>query len=696
MSAQTPDPTDRDLSEEPRTEDQPQEAVEPSAPASEAPVEADVQPSAEPEAEAAAPEPPAGEEDPAPAAEVEAGPVEEASEDPTAPDEEPTAEDAAPAPEAVEAPAEPTAEEAPAEPEADETPAEPEAADAPAEPTAEAPAEPTAEDAPGEPAAAEAPAEPEAAEAPAEPTTEEAPAEPEAAEAPAEPVVADAAAAPAAEEAAPADQQAAEGEAQKAKKKKPKPQGPSPQEITRRIGTTSEDAIRYVLKPDPKLSRLARKHREAVIPELSPVTAAALLGPAALARHFIASAAAGRYRDLFNLWTLFRERPEECKPVLAERQRALDTARRKLETSVRLGLTGHAERVAEDVLTAEGLPWKWLRQILDPWLLAAGARPAVAAALMVKEPGIAVPLPEDPPEQWLAEAVRARDRGQEIPQPIAELLGRYADRLPATVTTLQSTHEQHPDRVPALIERIDLDAPDIAAMSAWARDHGYGDRLRDRMVAEISRIGAEDRAEGLARWRRWHDQGIDLPLPDVLTAPTLEGLDLGRPETADLLKVMIDNGAEFDPQQIVDQAARENRMRGEKTFEAFVCVGFDVHLPLVLEGNPMVPKGSRCPACQAWTWVRPGHEQRCPRYDWSIEEQAVSQHGASAPTPAPTETSAPAPAPAPQATAPAAEPEASGASSAPAAGPPPEVGSQPAAPEPAATEPATESADTSA
>src|SRR5690606_41980251 len=120
---------------------------------------------------------------------------------------------------------------------------------------------------------------------------------------------------------------------------------------------------------------------------------------------------------------------------------------------------------------------------LGPWVLAAGGRPAVAAGLVVKEPGIAVPLPEDPPEQWLAEAVRARDRGQEIPQPIAELLGRYAERLPATVTTLQSTHEQHPDRVPAQIERIDLDAPDIAAKSAWARHHGHGHRRGARTVA---------------------------------------------------------------------------------------------------------------------------------------------------------------------------------------------------------------------
>jgi hypothetical protein len=38
-----------------------------------------------------------------------------------------------------------------------------------------------------------------------------------------------------------------------------------------------------------------------------------------------------------------------------------------------------------------------------------------------------------------------------------------------------------------------------------------------------------------------------------------------------------------------------------------------VHLPLALEGNPIVRDGTRCPACQAWTWVRPGHERRCPR-----------------------------------------------------------------------------------
>src|SRR3712207_1892946 len=161
-----------------------------------------------------------------------------------------------------------------------------------------------------------------------------------------------------------------------------------PEDVIRRIGDTNDRALAYVLDPDPQLSRLSRKTREALITDLPPVTAGALLGPAALARHFVASAASGRYRDLFPLWQLFRERPDECRPILAERQRALEKGRLALGTAVRLGLSGHAERVAEDVGRAEGLIWTWLREALVADLPAVGQRPALASALLQREPGL--------------------------------------------------------------------------------------------------------------------------------------------------------------------------------------------------------------------------------------------------------------------------------------------------------------------
>ena len=413
----------------------------------------------------------------------------------------------------------------------------------------------------------------------------------------------------------------AAGEA--AKPKKVKPQGPTPGEITKRIGATTDKALAYVLDPDPKLTRLSRKVREHLITELPPVTAAALLGPAALARHLIGSAATGRYRDIFALWALFSAAPEECRPILAERQRAISYARKKLETSVRLGLRGHAERVAEDVRIAQGLPWNWLREALISQPELVRWRPQIAAALLEREPGIELDLPDDPSERWLAEAARARDAGP-VPPGIDALLGKHADRLPATLPTLQMAQEQYPERVPALLERVDLEAPNFLAILAWARDHGHTGQLRDRVQADVEAAAADNRAQGLARWRSWIDRGVKVTLPEAVKTHSLEGLDLGRPETADLVAQLVAEGVELAPQDVLDQTAQGNRMLGEKAYEAFICAGLDVHLPLVLEGNPMVPTGTRCPACQAWTWVRPGHESRCPR----LTELAGSAVGA--------------------------------------------------------------------
>ena len=398
-----------------------------------------------------------------------------------------------------------------------------------------------------------------------------------------------------------------------AKPKKPKkPAGPDPAEITRRIGKTNEQALAYVLDPDPKLTRLSRKAREALITEVPPVTAGALLGPAALARHFIASAAAGRYRDLFFLWDLFRARPDECKPVLAERQRALERARTMLSTALKLGLDGHAERVAQDITSAQGLIWTWVREVVVEELPKVGRRPAIAAALLAREPDLEIPLPAEPDDRWLAEAAAAKQEAP-LPAPIDALLSANVERLPATVATLQQVAEQYPERVPTLVDRIDLDAENIRALLAWARDHGMADRLRGRIEGQIDEAAAKGRAEGLAAWQAWRDRGVDLPLPESLSAPTIEGLDLARPESADLIAQLIAGGAGINPQAELDELAGRNRQLAEKAYESFVCAGLDVHLPLALEGNPIVRDGTRCPACQAWTWVRPGHEKRCPR-----------------------------------------------------------------------------------
>ena len=401
--------------------------------------------------------------------------------------------------------------------------------------------------------------------------------------------------------------------AKKAAKPKPKkPSGPDPAEVTRRIGKTNEQALAYVLDPDPKLSRLSRKAREALITEIPPVTAGALLGPEALARHFIASAAAGRYRDLFALWELFRARPDECKPVLAERQRALDRGRKTLTTAIKLGMAGQADRVAEDVERAQGLIWTWVREVVTKDLAAVGRRPRIAATLLAREPDLDIPLPADPNDRWLAEAAAVKQDGK-LPPKMDELLSAHIERLPATVATLSQVAEQYPERLATLVDRIDLDSESIGALLAWARDHGMADRVRARIVAQIDEAAGKGRAEGLHVWQAWRDKGVDVELPESLRAPTIEGLDLSRPESAELIAQLVGGGAQIDPQSELEQLAGQNRQAAEKAYEAFVCAGLDVHLPMALEGNPIVRDGTRCPACQAWTWVRPGHENRCPR-----------------------------------------------------------------------------------
>ncbi|MFO8075351.1 MAG: hypothetical protein R6T85_04455 [Egibacteraceae bacterium] len=387
---------------------------------------------------------------------------------------------------------------------------------------------------------------------------------------------------------------------------------PTTKDVVKRIGDTTDKALAYVREPDPALTRLSRGQREQLIADLPPITAGALLGPDALARHLVASAASGRYRDLFALWELFRTDPDACRPVLADRPQALAKAQEAMRTAVRLGLSGHAERVAEDITRAEGLIWQWLREILDEVAPAVGARPAVASALLQREPDADIPLPDEPDERWLAEAAAAAAEGPLAP-PIEERLAAGVDRLPATIATLQLAHARYPEKVAVLLGRVDLDSPDVGAMLAWARDHGFADALTGRIREGLEAAAERDRAEALALWRAWRKRGVDLDLPASAREPSLEGLDLTRPETADLIALLAREGTDLRPQEALDALAEENRQRAEKAYEAFVCADLDVTLPKPLEGNPIVKEGTRCPHCLAWTWVRPGHEGRCPR-----------------------------------------------------------------------------------
>jgi hypothetical protein len=404
--------------------------------------------------------------------------------------------------------------------------------------------------------------------------------------------------------------QAAEAAPKQEQQKKRK--GPEPSEVTARIGTTNDRALAYLANPDPALSRLSRKVTEALLPDLHPVTGAALVGPAGFTRHLVASAAAGRYRDLFVLWETFRRFPAEAKPELAERGAALERARRKLATAVRIGLTGRSAFLAQDIARAEGLIWQWLREELAKHLAAVGSRPAIASALLEREPNLEVPLPAHPDDRWLDEAAAARQGGP-LAEPVEALLAANVHRLPATVDTLRLATLHYPERVAALVDRVDLDAPDIGAFLAWARDHNASDRLHGRIRERVAGAAARDRAEGLARWYSWQQRGVHLELPEALRVDTLEGFDLAKPETAELAKRLVSRGMELDLQGQLDAMAAENRQRAEKAYEAMVCADLDVHLPAALEGNPMVNEGTRCPKCRAWTWVRPGHEARCPR-----------------------------------------------------------------------------------
>ncbi len=477
-----------------------------------------------------------------------------------------------------------------------------------------------------------------------------------------------------------------------------------PEDLIRRIGDSNERAMAYVLAPDPQLSRLSRKVRESIIADLPPVTAGALLGPAALARHFVASAASGRYRDLFALWELFRQRPDECRPVLAERQKALEKGRMALGTAVRLGLSGRAERVARDVRDAQGLIWTWLREVLDEEQTAVAARPAIASAWLHREPDVDLPLPDDPDDRWLAEAAEARREGPLAP-PVERLLAENAGRLPATIATLSLAFDHYPDQAPGLVARIDLDSPQIGALLAWARDHGLGDQVAGRVRATVEEAAGRSRAEGVAAWYSWRERGVDVPLPAALRSPDLDGLDVSRPDTAALAAALIADGAPLDMQAVVADLATRNRQLAEKAYEAYVCAGLPVTLPAGLANNPLVKEGTRCPWCQSWTYVRAGHERRCPRRP-AGEPVAETPAEPAAPQPAPTpegdavtaawdaaaaaeSSTAPTnggPHPAATANGAGAEQPAPPAAAAPAAAPPaaPAAAEQPPAPSPAA------------
>ena len=383
-------------------------------------------------------------------------------------------------------------------------------------------------------------------------------------------------------------------------------------DLTRRIGVTNEQALAYVRHPDPALTRLSRRHREQLIAEVPAVTAGALLGPAALARHFVASAAAGRYRDLFGLWELFSREPEACRPVLVERPQALERARGALRTATTLGLFGHADRVARDVIEARGLIWQWLQEILDENLAQVARRPAVASALLQRDPSIMLPLPDEPDEPWLREAADARTHGPLAPA-VERLLRDRIHRLPATIATLELVREQMPSALKTMLAGVQLTRPDIDAVLAWARDHGVAESLHARIQAEITAAATDDPVTGLAVWWSWRERSVPVELPPGLLAAPLDAFDLTRPDTAALLAAHAASGGDPDAAGRLEALAASNRQLAEKAYEALVCVGLDVTLPAGLEHNPVVRDGTRCPACRAWTWVRPGHEQRCPR-----------------------------------------------------------------------------------
>ena len=384
-------------------------------------------------------------------------------------------------------------------------------------------------------------------------------------------------------------------------------------DLTQRIGVTNEAALAYVREPDPRLSRLSARAREELITEVPAVTAGALLGTAALARHFVASAATGRYRDLFGLWELFSADPDACRPVLQERPEALERARTALRSATVLGLRGHAGRVAEDVTRARGLIWQWLRETLDEHLDLVAVRPAVASALLLRDPEVTLALPDHPDEAWLREAVAARAADGRLAPPVDERLRANAHRLPATVANLEFLREQLPAALPGVLAEIDLDRPDIGAVLAWAHDHGCADTLSARIRERVETTANDDPAAGLAAWWHWRQTRVDLPLPAAVADAPIDHFDLTRPETAALLASRAADGDALGLGERLEALAATNRQLAEKAYEALVCGGLDVTPPAALKDNPMVRDGARCPACNAWTWVRPGHEQRCPR-----------------------------------------------------------------------------------
>ena len=405
----------------------------------------------------------------------------------------------------------------------------------------------------------------------------------------------------------------------KPRRKKKKPAGPTPTQVIQRIGTTTASAMAYVDAPEQAWQKLSMGFLEELITDLPPVTAAALLGPEALCRHFLASAATGRYRDLFNLWDLFKAYPEQCKPILMSRTEAQERAKHKLRVATEFGLIGSAERVAEDIDRAQGLPWNWMKDILAEVGGLIAQRPIVVAAIWRKDPAWAIDLPENPDQRWLSEAAALHNHANPVPAAIDAILGQHLESLPTTPSTLGLAQQHHPDQVGALLERLDPEAEDIVATARWARDHGHD--LSDKLYAHLDQVATQDRARAAAIWAHWVSGGIaPATLPPALIAPTMDGLDLGAVESWDLAAILVAQGASIDAQAIVDTAANTNRQVGEKAYEAAVCAGFnEVHLPAGLASNPNIKADARCPKCAAWTWVRPKHEARCPRSAGSLD-----------------------------------------------------------------------------
>jgi hypothetical protein len=170
-----------------------------------------------------------------------------------------------------------------------------------------------------------------------------------------------------------------------------------------------------------------------------------------------------------------------------------------------------------------------------------------------------------------------------------------------------------PAALETVLAGVDLTRPDIDAVLAWARDHGVAGPLRARIQSDVATAATRDPATGLATWWSWRERGVPVELPASLLDAPLDAFDLARPDTAALLAAHAARGSDPDAAGRLEKLAASNRQLAEKAYEALVCAGLDVSLPAGLEQNPVVRDGTRCPACRAWTWVRPGHEERCPR-----------------------------------------------------------------------------------